>query len=445
MIVRYKLCKITMKKLECSYGIGLGVKKAGDNMKENKKRLHYAWVICLIAMWFLFCTMGMTNAAFSVYLPFMREYAGISNTECSIILMVRNITGLITMSVVNRYLKRTDVQNGVLIALGFAAVAFIIYALSKSFLIYCVAAMVAGVCYAFGGMIPASVLINRWFATNRTLALGIAAAGTGVATTVLPPVITFVTQTFSLPTAFLLSAATVIFTAVVLFFLLKNNPKDLGLTPYMNKRQMKEEVKQSHTSNATAFSYWCICVSVFMMSFSVYGAVPSLSLLFTGEGIEPSIVALLVSTYGIVLTIGKFVYGWLADTLGVLKTNVTFGLISSAGMFLCTLVGDAHGFYFAVLGVLMFGITNAISTVGIQTCARELSTVESYTTYAKNIQMFYTLGSVLIGPIPGIIADAAGSYVPAYAVFALAMLISTVFTFISLYNRKRQIDNNFVG
>ena len=39
----------------------------------------------------------------------------------------------------------------------------------------------------------------------------------------------------------------------------------------------------------------------------------------------------------------------------------------------------------------------------------------------RSITVAYTVGMLLLGPVPGLLADRFGSYVPAYALFALCL------------------------
>lgn len=48
--------------------------------------------------------------------------------------------------------------------------------------------MLAGVSYGLGAMLPASILMLRWFSSRRGTAIGICAAGTGISAVVFFPI-----------------------------------------------------------------------------------------------------------------------------------------------------------------------------------------------------------------------------------------------------------------
>ena len=62
-----------------------------------------------------------------------------------------------------------------------------------------------------------------------------------------------------------------------------------------------------------------------------------------------------------------------------------------------------------------------VSAVSPSVWAADLSSDSTYGKYVRSITMSYTAGVLLFGPLPGILADRFGSYVPAYALFAVAL------------------------
>ena len=75
-----------------------------------------------------------------------------------------------------------------------ACVSFLLFAAAKSLAAYYFAGAVAGVSYALGSMVPASILMRRWFRAHSGLAIGICSAGTGLATVVFSPLFTAIAE-----------------------------------------------------------------------------------------------------------------------------------------------------------------------------------------------------------------------------------------------------------
>ena len=80
-----------------------------------------------------------------------------------------------------------------------------------------------------------------------------------------------------------------------------------------------------------------------------------------------------------------------------------------------------------------------ISNVSLSTWARDLRGDADFAEGLKWCQTLYALGLLVFGPIPGILADATGSYVPSYFLFFLMMLLSMVLL-LWVYGRTRAGD-----
>ena len=75
----------------------------------------------------------------------------------------------------------------------------------------------------------------------------------------------------------------------------------------------------------------------------------------------------------------------------------------------------------ALHGGLLHGIGNSLATVGLPVWTENFSSEEDYSRNMERCQLVYSIGSLAATPLPGILADAAGSYAPSYAFYFLAV------------------------
>ena len=54
------------------------------------------------------------------------------------------------------------------------------------------------------------------------------------------------------------------------------------------------------------------------------------------------------------------------------------------------------------------------------------------------INLAYTVGVILFGPVPGLLADRTGSYVPAYLLFAALLTLAIVLVRMAYVRANRQ-------
>ena len=69
------------------------------------------------------------------------------------------------------------------------------------------------------------------------------------------------------------------------------------------------------------------------------------------------------------------------------------------------------------------GVTSALRNEGKSTLA---------------INLAYTVGVILFGPVPGLLADRTGSYVPAYLLFAALLTLAIVLVRMAYIRANRQ-------
>ena len=81
---------------------------------------------------------------------------------------------------------------------------------------------------------------------------------------------------------------------------------------------------------------------------------------------------------------------------------------------------------------VFLGFGGSLITVGVSIWAGDLSTPERYEKTLRLFQGAYGLGGIVLSFLPGAIADLAGGYAPAYAVFAV-MLLYSLFVLQSTY------------
>lgn len=357
---------------------------------------------------------------FTVYQPYLISIGGLSNSQASMLISVRSLFTLAAMFMVNKILRKTDIRIGATCSVFAIVLSFVLYGVGTGFPVYCLAAAIAGFAYGVGGMVAATIMINRWFVDSQGLALGICAAGSGISTVVATPVITVAIERFSMRTALLAEAVAVTILTVVVFLLLRNRPKGEEDKHFGgNNPTAKIEGPQYQVSKASSY---IVCISMLLMGFT-YASSSHISVLYKNQGFSTEKVALLVSVMGIALVLGKCGYGWVSDKFGsIVSGNLFFGSFF-VGVALCCISG-LHNTAIAVVSVALLGAGSSILSVGISVIAKAVAVPRHFTPLVQKFQIIYMIGSLTFGVVPGILADVTGSYVPAYVLLAILVGIS---------------------
>ena len=145
--------------------------------------------------------------------------------------------------------------------------------------------------------------------------------------------------------------------------------------------------------------------------------------LYMSEGMDAMRTAAAFSLCGLALMAGKCVCGALCDKLGSYRANYLLFGSFILGCTLCVLA-PLKSEALMLASAVFLGFGGSLITVGVSIWAGDLSTPERYEKTLRLFQGAYGLGGIVLSFLPGAIADLAGGYAPAYAVFAVMLLYS---------------------
>lgn len=386
------------------------------------KKVHYGWFVCVGCAMLLFCTSGLSVNAFTVYQPYILELNNYTNTQTSAIITIRSLFAFASMFLTGWYYKRLSLRNGMLIAGLLNAVGFFVFGLAKNYVSYCIGAVCVGFAYGFGTMVPIAIVLEHWFVKKRTLAVSICSAITGLSTLGIPTLLTQMIEKYSLRNTFVAEAMLIAALSVVSFVLIRDDPAKKGLHPYGEKRSAeKTELMQNCTLLKRKHRIVLIPMLLLLGAMTNVGF-SHITVLVSSQGFEANACALAVTVSGMSLTCSKMIYGWMAEKIGTFKTNTVYGCILTVGMLLCCLIGTNRTVLYSAM--CLYGTGLALTTVGLTAWVGDFCCGIEYDKTVRRFQIGYSAGSLLFSSVPGILADRfAGSYVPAYAFFALCTVV----------------------
>jgi MFS family permease len=244
------------------------------------------------------------------------------------------------------------------------------------YLIYGMGVGIGGACC----YLPPLAAVGGWFARQRNMALGIAAAGTGCGTMVLPPVAAALIQHYGWRTTNIIFG---IAAGIVLFgcaFLAVSPP--IARSTGNNTTQQLRTIFASHTFVMLYLS-WVLATTALFVPFVFLPAFAR------DHGASEVAAAALVSTIGAASILGRLVMGPVGDWLGVLSlfkvtvlmmaASYAIWLLTSSYVSLvifAVMLGIAYGSRIAVVpGVLIeyFGLQNVGTVLGVFFTASGLS------------------------------------------------------------------------
>lgn len=379
------------------------------------------WLVCLGGALALFAVMGLGVNVFSVYQPEIVRLNGFTDAQGSWITTTRSLFILGALLCVNQLCARFGLRRIMSLGVVLVGLSCVCFAFADNFPMYCAAAALTGVGYCWAGMVPISLAIGRWFQDRRGLALGLASAGSGVSTVFAPVLLTRIMGRYGMAAAFLWEGAVIFLCAVLVWLLVRNDPAPLGMTPYRRPGSAPaERTAGAPKGEGLSKAQWALLLLAALLVGATGGpGFSHLTMLYASSGYDSLFIAGLLSYLGAMISVGKILCGQVYDRLGGRGGNCfAFGTLLLA-LALCCLA-PAGGTLLPILAITAFGLGMSITAVSPARWAADLCA--GYESSVRTITVFFTAGIFVFGPLPGILTDWLGSYVPSYALFLVLML-----------------------
>ncbi|WP_105132691.1 MFS transporter [Burkholderia sp. BE12] len=380
--------------------------------RPGASRLFYGWYVVAAAFAVTFVGFGSAYT-FSAFVESLQRDFAASRGQISLVFSLAGFLyfgfGIVSGPLADRFGSRRLAVAGMLLTGAGLAAAGAAHTLLQVYVAYGLGVGVGVGC----AYVPAVGAVQRWFVRRRGFASGLAVAGIGVGTLVMPPLASALIAQVGWRGAYFALAALAIVLGAGMSLLIENDPRRRGLLPDGDAAgddgrnaavaSTGATVREAVTSRPFA-SLYAACL---VCSFGVFVPFVHLVPYALDHGVAPSTAVLLLGAIGVGSTAGRFFLGGLADRFGrrasllAMFAGMAVALLAWAGAgTVATLAAFAlvfgvfYGGWVAVLPAVAmdyFGGRNVSAIIGIL-----------YTSVAFG---------TLIGPAAaGFIYDAGGGY-----------------------------------
>jgi MFS family permease len=395
-------------------------------------RVHYAWVVLLGVALALLAAAGM-RGAFGVFIKPMEAEFAWDRTTLSMVAALSFVFNGATGPVVGRLADRWGsrivlVASGVLLGVGAISAAFIV----SLWQLY----VTVGVILAVGGGAAstgvAAVAVTRWFETRRGLALGIVGGAMAAGQLLVIPLAMGLTMQWGWRTAFAVLGLG--FLAAVLPLVLgviRNNPRDMGLTPYGARAVVSSVPGAAASPERTTLRdamrtspFWLLAGSFWVCGYTSTGLVLThLIPHATEHGFHGGQAAQALGVMGAFNIVGTIASGWICDRFGQKGPLAAYYGLRGLSLVFLPYVGTMAGLF---AWAIVFGL-NYISTVPATTAL----TAKIYGRYSVGelsgwIFFSHQIGSAVGSAMGGLLYDRFGDYTMAFHSAALVAFAATV-------------------
>ncbi|HDR9588495.1 TPA: MFS transporter [Burkholderia stabilis] len=395
--------------------------------RPGASRLFYGWYVVAAAFAVTFVGFGSAYT-FSAFVESLQRDFAASRGQISLVFSLAGFLyfgfGIISGPLADRFGSRRLAVAGMLLTGAGLAAAGAAQSLVQVYVAYGLGVGLGVGC----AYVPAVGAVQRWFVRRRGFASGLAVAGIGVGTLVMPPLASALIAHVGWRGAYLTLAAIAVVLGAGMSLLIENDPRGRGLLPdgdagafaagaAAGSAPAGATVREAVMSRPFA-SLYAACL---VCSFGVFVPFVHLVPYALDHGVSPQAAVLLLGAIGVGSTAGRFFLGGLADRFGrrtsllAMFAGMAVALVAWAGAgTVATLAAFAlvfgvfYGGWVAVLPAVVmdyFGGRNVSAIIGIL-----------YTSVAFG---------TLIGPAAaGFIYDAGGGYLVPILASAVANAIA---------------------
>ena len=367
------------------------------------------------------------------------EDLGFSRGEFTFHRTIFFLTGACLMPVYGKFYHRFGVKKTLLVSSIAIAVITFMYSFSTNIWHFYIIAFANGIFIVGPSFMTVGYLINNWFNDKRGFATGIAFAGSGIGTAIFIPIAAYLLELTDWRIVYRFSGLVILVILLpTILFLVKDNPKDMGLSPYSSKE--KKEEKAEHTGVDIPFSnaikspiFWMLLLSFFLLSIMAGGpnfnAVPYL----TDIGYTVAFAATVMSLLMLAHTIGNMTLGGFFDRFGILAGSLFLGLCCIIFPILALNAGNQV--FVWILPVFYGPASSGFVPVALFVTA--YFGRKSFAAIFAVFNMAAQIGTALSGPAMAVIYDLTGSYYWGWMMLLGFGIVITICLVASYYRNRR--------
>lgn len=279
-----------------------------------------------------------------------------------------------------------------------------------------------------GGFVPLSSTVARWFVKRKGVMIGIAVAGIGVGTMIMPPVASWLISNYGWRTSYAVMGLTVLVIAISAAQFLRRDPAQMRLLPY-GQSEVQEESSNLEVGGLSlqeamyTRQFWLLCVAYFSFGVFLQAIMVHIVPHATELGISPIAAANIFAAIGGLGIVGRIVMGSASDRIGSRPALIIcFVLLTAALAWLLV----ARELWVLHLFAIVFGFGYGGMSALMPPTVVELFGLRSHGVVLGVITFITTAGGAIGSLMAGSVFDITGSYRVAFLICAALSIIGII-------------------
>ncbi len=290
--------------------------------------------------------------------------------------------------------------------------------------------------------------VSRWFDRKRGLALGIAGSGIGVGIVVMAPLSAYLITKFDWRMAFVLLGLLAWLIVCSLSLLMRKDPSDIGALPDGMKTDSVDKMVHDNIDGGSpplsfsigqalrTRSFWCLGISWVLWSACMHLVFTHVVPYATDSGISTAEAARILGLIGLISIPARLIVGTVSDRIGRKVSAVICALLQAVAVVWLMWAYEPWAFYvFATVYGLGYGGFDppTVALVGDTFGVRSIGMLMGVLGFG------WAIGAAIGPALGGFIYDVNGSYLLAFLIGAIFMLVSAVLVSLTRREANRSI------
>ena len=400
----------------------------------------YGWVN-LAVMFFFNIAMYPMLFTFALCLPFWAEEFSWSRGQISLAQTISLILSGLAAPAVGIFIMKKGPKIAIVIGNLISVIGLVLLSYQQHiwhlFLDY---GVILGLGISIGGMLAMMTVVNNWFVMKRPLALSVSMASLGIGAIVFKPSLMMLINTIGWRNTYLLTAAAVLLLCVISpALLLVNRPEDLGQVPDgPSSQKLKKAVSGGSpppnlyktpvdftAKEALRTPTMWLLIGFAVVQFAVMQVIITHQVAFLFDIGIPSVrAALAAGILGPVMSISQLGVGFLGLKFKMRSLAIVSILVAIVGF---TIMLFAQSMSVALLYNIVLGMGFGIQSIAMGNLLPDYFGRTEFPKMMGYTMPFTTFLSAFSAPVAGYIRDTTGSYIPAFQLSIVLLVLGLIF------------------
>lgn len=385
-------------------------------MAKLYNKINYKWVIVSLCFLMIFTGLGFASSTKSLYITAITETLDISRAAFSINDTVRYIATAVVNIFFGSLIARFGSKKLILAGFFFLTLSCVVYAVSSHILMFYLGGLFLGIGLSWTTTTMVSSVINRWCKENKGTIMGatLAANGIGgaVATQIVTPIIYKQGDAFGYRKAYILTAIIFVAVMIIMLILYREKAESTEINePKKNSNDMSSLKGDDFKKIVKNKYFYVLVVCIFLTGMVIQGITGIATPHLQDVGLDIGFISVILSLHWIVLTLTKFLTGFIYDRAG-LKVSMNI-CMTAALIVMFTLPFVTNSFGGKVLATvyeIMAPMALPLETIMLPIYAGDLFGQRSFDKVLGVFVSVNTAGYAVGTPLANLCFDMFGSY-----------------------------------